>query len=590
MKAAKGKIEEAKGSRENLVDVILQVDSYEDFLDDMVQQYMVDVRSLKGLNLPVSSDPEYTNIAADIKNEMKYANGLNKIYYESLKKGKLDFKQFQVEFKILNASLRDGNLLSSGSEHESPQKTNYPQNTPFKPFSTPNTTPTYQHTPVVGNKIQDGMESELDDIDEINREIAELEAEEKRQQQKKVEERQKMENQRVQKNQRETNGIKDAKRNDQPFIPMTLDRSDPPEFGRSSLQTPVFENQRPDSRYHHNDNRLKQRYNDHPVDNYNIPYEEKRRGYKEQEPVVVPVYQKPEEFKKRESEIKQKQEIRSFFGGGVAIGSLVDEKNVEKMDNTRMESLQMMLRNTEIEIEAIEKENQKLGEEGYQVDGKLSGMKNLNNVIRADITDIKEALDEKEQEKSVLNAEITTLESELEALEREIQQTQDEVDRQIDPHIELRTEKAKYRQELQMLDVEIQRYKIGYDSLKKKWDEELKGKETSLHSEFFNRKPSNQDHSDIFNRSSEIIGRPNMDTSYSRAIPDRSSYLHERSPSPNPSQIRSNLLDWRDQPTTNQNTDSYSLGQFKSSSGDRLPVLSSSYADRYLSKDFKKNY
>jgi len=621
----KSKLRIAGDSRTAFTDTLSQMPDYIDFLEEMLKEYLDAANKLENLRLP--SDGSNEKLGVQLKDELMYCTALNSLFYGKFKNNQLTFDQLKKEVAILSGALRDNNLkdlLGSSGMDLGPRP--------------PTHTPTSQPKPPQEPKKP--KTDAMDDYDhmspeELQRLIDEME---KKEQQEKANKSarnppqhhmqpseynyesgnnsprypppqsqpQKPADRPLQQKPAAANNIhsinygdkhhslqpsntSNMRPPDNPFKPHGTHSLGPRDthspstdgfaYGRhSDFNHPhslADDPRRQDHSHHH-----LQAKSDPPNKSALSPFgEQLMRGIT----AILEMKSKKEQ---------QKSEIGNLFGGGI-LDKMVSEDNRQQLDADRMKKLELLLIRDENQLEKLKIDNEVLKETEHTFKGRLTGMKNLNHIIRADVASISEVIESKEQEKSLLKKDIDMLEQELVDIEREITQTQATVDAQQDPYLDLRHQKAKYRKELQLLDIDIQKFKTGYESLKRRWDDELKGLNTRSDPQGY---PQNADvtanHSiysdaDFIKRKLDFA-RDNLDASFSRIL-DR----NDRSVSPvhnslNAKDNFSNFDGYQQDPL--KNLSDYRHLSYQSASPENSFRQSTSYAERYLSKDFKRHY
>ena len=633
----KSKLRIAEDSRTAFSDTLLQMDSYIDFVEDMLRDYLDAASKLQSGKPP--SDGSNDKLAAQVKAELMYSSAIKNLFYENFTKKKLTFDQLKNEVKMLNAALRDNNLNeplgSSGTDLGTKQHTQ----PPIGPTKPPQESKKPKQDPV---DDYDNMSPE-----ELQRLIDEMEKKEKQERADKAARSQAQQRPAAPEYDYESGNYSPRsiphnhptkpaenppKHRPQAGLPGPNQHHDRDTFGHGygdkhhSLQPPKnTAPQQADNPFKpHGSHSLAPRDNHSPgasslgyggqsgfnYPNNNLPaFRADPRG--EQHPQHHPQGKVDSSSKSALSpfgeqlmrgitailEIKskkeqQKVEIGGLFGAGI-LDKMVSEDNRQQLDSDRMNKLQLLLIRDENQLEKLKVDNESLRESEHQFKGRLTGMKNLNHLIRADVATISEVIESKDQEKTLLKKDIEMLEQELASIEREIAQTQSIVDSQQDPYLDLRLQKAKYRKELQLLDIDIHRFKSGYDSLKRRWDDELKGlhRRSDLENSPHQSGPTNNHslYSEAdFSRRKLDYTRDNLNDSFSRILE-----RNERSVSPAHSSLhvkRSNSPFEAYQPDSLNYLSDYRPLSHQPASADDSYRQSTSYADRYLSKDFKRHY
>lgn len=157
-------------SRDMITDMMLQLNEFMPVLtDDTVENYMKEVKVLKDNQAKVNDNSTLKDISNSVNQEIAYAVALNRLYYDELSSGNINYDKFLVEYKMLNASLRDGLIETgkpkpggSGSQPRPTQATRKPE--------TPTPQPHEDKTP--GDDMEDSLEMQL-------RQIAEMDARER---------------------------------------------------------------------------------------------------------------------------------------------------------------------------------------------------------------------------------------------------------------------------------------------------------------------------------------------------------------------------------------------------------------------------
>jgi len=244
---------------------------------------------------------------------------------------------------------------------------------------------------------------------------------------------------------------------------------------------------------------------------------------------------------------------------GDTIGAFTSKDNIERLDNKRMKEMSDILSRNEAEIYDVRSRINLQKDMEDQLKGKLSGLRNLNTFIKNDIDHLNKSYQENKHERESLTCEVSMLERDLLEIEKEINELKAKNNAKVTSNDDLRTERAVCREKLQVLDMEIERYKSSYVSLKKKWDDELR----------------DEDHIGLSPRHTyQPILHPNqsLDNSFSRVLPsvnDMSLTLPGR---------RVNLDD----------TSFIRTGNPRDTSMMDV-TMPSTYAERYLHKDFKRH-
>ena len=176
----------------------------------------------------------------------------------------------------------------------------------------------------------------------------------------------------------------------------------------------------------------------------------------------------------------------------------------------------------------------------------------------------------------------------LNEIEKEIQDIKKGEDQRLDAHKELRKERNNHKEQLSKLEVEIQVYKSGYQSLMKKWEDEINGVQepdkiiygrSSIQAYPFTNNYLQTEPSRFSASSSTRYPQVNQ-ISVSRAVPQSNpagGYTVYQ-----PLDLQSSI-----RPITYQNSVNYTPSSNQIGNEYARDFAGSSYASRYLSKDFR---
>ena len=236
---------------------------------------------------------------------------------------------------------------------------------------------------------------------------------------------------------------------------------------------------------------------------------------------------------------------------GSALNPVSPRDNIARFDEQKMNDLNNMLKNNEHQLSRTKAQIVEQAEQEHIAKSRLSGLRNLNAFIRADIDKLTSSISQAQSEKQVVATDIAGLERDLADIEAELDQLNGENSNSVNSNADIRQQRNKYRETLSRMDVEIERYRTGYDSLKKRWDEELREEEiTGL----LARTTLNTRNRDV---------SPNVfDRNVSPAKRDSSPFEESNS-------VLSRTTGWADETAMS---------------------VPSTYVQRYLSKDFKRHY
>lgn len=226
---------------------------------------------------------------------------------------------------------------------------------------------------------------------------------------------------------------------------------------------------------------------------------------------------------------------------GSALMPMTSRENVQRLDDQRMTELTNMLTGNERQLLSLRTQIMQQEEQDHVIKSRLTGLRNLNTFIRTDIDRLTSSIGQVQAEKQVLGEDIGGLERDLADIEAELEQIKEANANNLNGNGDLRLQRGKFKDTLQRMDIEIEKYKTSYQSLKKRWDDDLRDEEVTS----MTNRPT------LSNWTDQRDVSPNVFDRYSVSADDRSS---------------SNMLD----------ETAYSVP--------------STYVQRYLSKDFKRHY
>ena len=180
---------------------------------------------------------------------------------------------------------------------------------------------------------------------------------------------------------------------------------------------------------------------------------------------------------------------------GNLIGSALDgglaSDNVEsKLDQERKMELAKSLESNDQVLAKLKAMIQQDENKEVGLRDKLSGLKCISTDVKNDVEVARKELKDKEARNSLMNKELDIMKKDLSELNKQIDEIKRNNLQRVDANKVLRNERNMHRDQLRKTEVELQTFKSSYDSLMKRWQDEINGHARSSATDFERRPAS----------------------------------------------------------------------------------------------------
>lgn len=514
------KLREAKESRETITDLVVGADDdMGEIVDMTVNEYHGTIGWLQQNTKKVFESSGHEKLKKEVENELVYSEELEK-HHTKLRGGKMNFANFQNELKMLNAGIRDGTLGTGVKPNMANEpETLKPSDAIAKDFAKPKPENIRTNTGTKPPVFQE----DPDDLDEINRLIAEQQRLEERnesqmmnnddsQQQDRERQDQERRDQERRDQERRDQERKDKERRDKEKRDQLQreqrEKEKQEEQDREQRKREALEQEKRDQEKRDRENRQR------PTEEISKP-NQSRGGINNKQSSVDEEYERARKRRQEEKASRDKlmREIVEVSKEGPETAQLrhlgsqladitQDDKTIKELKDINAQNQRLL---SEIRVQIMsesDKEN--------HLSSKRAGLRNITQVIKSDIDGLMKKNANKTNDKNAAQKEVDTLERELKELEREVEAERERGQHDGGEGLALRKQRQIQKEVLQKYEIEIKKYKQGYESLLKKWNDEISGVESNGNGGLRNYRqrdssPITRDLSPVFRRDTGYI-------------------------------------------------------------------------------------
>lgn len=478
------KLREARESRETITDMVIgSEDDMGEVVDMTVTEYFNVVSWLEVNTKKVFESSGHEKLKKEVENEFVYSEELHK-HHTKLREGKMNFPSFQNELKMLNAGIRDGTLGTGVKANLANEpETMKPSDGIAKDFAKGKPEEIRANT---GTKLP-VFQEDPEDLDEINRLIAEQQRleeqnekqmmsnggdsrdrdqerrdQERRDQERRDQERRDQERRDQEKRDKQQRDQREKEKQEQ------LDRD---RRKREAMEQEKREQEKKEreARQRPTEELLKADQGKRGIAKQSSVDEEYERARKRRQDEKASREKLMREIVEVSKEGPETAQLRHL--GRQLADITQDDKAIKELKDVNSQNQRLL---SEIKMQIMgesDKEN--------HLTSKRAGLRNITQVIKSDIDQLMKKNANKTNDKNAAQKEVDSLEKDLKELEREIEAEKERAQHDGGEGLALRKQRQIQKEVLQRYEIEIKKYKQGYESLLKKWNDEISGQDSA---------------------------------------------------------------------------------------------------------------